>query len=409
MKGMRSIRWMVVASIMIVAMLLSACGAQATEAPAAEPPAAEEPAAATEAPAAEEPAAATEAPAAEEPAAGDEEYSLENPMGVKPAEWSDEMTDCSSLAKEGPYTIGVTNFSMGNSWRVQMVAELEAAAEANPDIEELIVLNSDGNQAKQVSDIEDLMARGVDAILFLPATPDGIVPQIEEAVDAGIVSIVFNGLVNTSNFHSIVWSDEFKFGYLGGKWLNDALGGEGKIVMLSGIAGNSVSQSRADGAKAGFDPGIEILQEVYGGWAYDQGKKAMEDLIAAYPEIDGVYSQGGAMSMGALEALQAAGRPLVPTPGEGYNGFLKFWVNNKENGFTSIAPDEPTWQSVEALNQAVKCLQGESIAKWDELVLPTITDETVEDYARMDCPDDVWSNTLMTPEQITELYSCSGQ
>ncbi len=343
------------------------------------------------------------------PAATQAAYSLENPMGKKPAKWSDEQTDCSKLKKDGPWTIGVTNYSMGNSWRVQMIKELEAAAKANPNIKELIITNSDGNQAKQVSDIEDLMAKGVDAILFLPLTPDGIVPQVEEAYSKGIVSIIYNNEINTDKFHSIVWADEFKFGYLGGKWLNDKLGGKGKIVMLSGIAGTSGSDLRASGAKAAFEPGIQILQEVYADWAYDKGKKAMEDLIAAYPQIDGVYSQGGAMSLGALEALQAAGRKLVPVPGEGYNGFLKFWKNNLDKGFTSIGPDEPTWQSVEALNQAVSCLQGKNIAKWDELILPTITDQTLDQYVRMDCPDDVWSNTKMTREQITELYKCTGK
>ncbi len=343
------------------------------------------------------------------PAATQAAYSLENPMGKKPAKWSGEKVDCSKLKKDGPWTIGVSNFSMGNSWRVQMIKELEAAAKANTNIKELIITNADGNQAKQVSDIEDLMARGVNAILFLPLTPDGIVPQVEEAFSKGIVSIVYNNEINTDKFHSIVWADEFKFGYLGGKWLNDKLGGKGKIVMLSGIAGTSGSDLRASGAKAAFEPGIQILQEVYADWAYDKGKKAMEDLIAAYPQIDGVYSQGGAMSMGALEALQAANRKLVPVPGEGYNGFLKFWKTNLDKGFSSIGPDEPTWQSVEALNQAVSCLQGKTIAKWDELTLPLITDKSLDNYVRMDCPDDVWSNTKMTKDQITELYKCKAK
>lgn len=397
MKRSYTRHWSVISLLAILAMVLSACASPA----ATQAPATAQPSAATEVPATQA-APATQAPSSTQ-------YSVENPMsGKKPVGWSDAQTDCSALKKSGPYTIGVSNFSMGNSWRVQMIAELQAAADSNPEVKELIITNSDGNQAKQVSDIEDLMAKGVDAILFLPATPDGIVPQIEEAKSQGIVSIVYNALVNTDKFDSIVWADEFKFGYIGGKWLNDTLGGKGKIVMLSGIAGNSVSQDRADGAKAGFEPGIDILQEVYASWDYAQGKKAMEDLIAAYPQIDGIYSQGGAMSMGALEALQAAGRPLVPVPGEGYNGFLKFWVNNLDKGFTSIAPDEPTWESVEALNQAIKCLHGESIAKWDELTLPVITDQTVKKYARMDCPDDVWSNTKMTPDQITKLYKCTG-
>ncbi len=187
------------------------------------------------------------------------------------------------------------------------------------------------------------------------------------------------------------------------------MGGKGNIVLLEGIAGMGVSDLRSQGAIDALGPDIKILARQPASWAYDQGKKAMEDFISAYPgQINGVYSQGGAMSLGALEALEAAGQPLVPVPGEGNNGFLKFWAAHLKDGFHSVAPDEPTWQSTAALDLATNCLEGKTIDKWSELTLPTITDDTVGQYVRTDCPDDVWSNTKMTPVQITDLYQCSG-
>lgn len=341
----------------------------------------------------------------------EEEYTYLNPMGQVPALWTDEQTDCAAagVSREGPWTIGVSNISLGNSWRVQMIAELEAAAAENPNIEELIVTNADGNVAKQISDIDDLIARGVDAILITPGSPDGLAPSVEDAYNAGIVTIVFNDFVETDQFHSILWADQFKFGFIGGAWLREQLGGEGNVVLLEGIAGMGVSDLRSEGAIAGMGEGINILARQPAGWDYAQGKTAMEDFIAAYPDqIDGVYSQGGAMSQGAIDAFLAAGLDPVPVPGEGYNGFLNYWAANLDNGFTSIAPDEPTWQSVAALDVAIDCLNGETVAKWTELEHPLITDENVADYARPDCPDGVWSNTLMSPEAITEMYDCEG-
>lgn len=341
----------------------------------------------------------------------EEEYTYLNPMGQTPSGWSDEMTDCAAagVAKEGPWTIGVSNISLGNSWRVQMIAELEAAAADNPMIEELIVTNADGNVAKQISDIDDLIARGVDAILITPGSPDGLAPSVEDAYNAGIVTIVFNDFVETDQFHSILWADQFKFGFIGGAWLREQLGGEGNIVLLEGIAGMGVSDLRSEGGIAGLGEGITILARQPAGWDYAQGKAAMEDFIAAYPgQIDGVYSQGGAMSLGAIDAFIAAGLDPVPVPGEGYNGFLNYWAENLDNGFTSIAPDEPTWQSVAALDVAINCLNGETVSKWTELPHPLITDENVAEFARPDCPDGAWSNTLMSPEAITEMYDCTG-
>ncbi len=342
---------------------------------------------------------------------GEEEYSWQNPKGKLPEFWSDEQTDCAALglATEPPWTIGVANASLGNSWRVQMIEELKAAAAKDDRIEELIITNADGDLSKQISDIDDMIAAGVDAIMILPLSPDGIALSVEDAYNEDIVTIVFNDFVNTDQFHSILWVDEFKFGYIGGAWLNEQLGGEGKIVVLEGIAGMGVSDLRTEGALDALSDDVEILARQPAGWAYDQAKVAMEDFIAAYPgEIDGVYSQGGAMSLAALEALQAAGLDLVPVPGEGYNGFLTFWAEHLDEGFTSVGPDEPTWQSAAALEVAVACLEGQTIEKWTELPLPVITDETVTDFARFDCPDGVWANTLMDPEQITELYECEG-
>jgi ribose transport system substrate-binding protein len=342
---------------------------------------------------------------------GDEEYSWQNPKGKLPEFWSDEQTDCAALglAADPPWTIGVANASLGNSWRVQMIKELEAAAARDDRIGDLIITNADGDLSKQISDIDDMIAAGVDAIMILPLSPDGIALSVEDAYNEGIVTIVFNDFVNTDKFHSILWVDEYKFGYIGGAWLNEQLGGEGKIVLLEGIAGMGVSDLRSEGALDALGDNIEVLARQPAGWAYDQAKVAMEDFISAYPgEINGVYSQGGAMSLAALDALQAAGMDLVPVPGEGYNGFLKFWASHLEDGFSSVAPDEPTWQSAAALDVAISCLEGQTIDKWTELPLPVITDETVNDYARFDCPDGVWANTLMDPEQITELYDCQG-
>ena len=334
------------------------------------------------------------------------EYSIANPMGKKPAAWSDEKVSGAPFKKAPPWVIGVGNYSLANSWRVHMFAELKYAADHDPRIKQLIITNSDGNLAKQVSDIEDLRAKGVDGLLITPLSADGIAPLVEEAYDAGIPVVIYNNEISTKKFHSIVWVDEFKFGYIGGKWLNDKLGGKGNIVILEGIAGTSTSELRTQGALAAFSPNIKVLARQPASWAYDKGKAAMEDFIAAYPKIDGVYSQGGAMSMGALEALQAAGKPLVPVPGEGYNGFLKFWLNNLEKGFTSIGPDEPTWQSVEALGQLIALLEGKTVEKWHEIPLPIITDKNLKQYVRPDCPDDVWANTKMSRETITELYKC---
>ena len=329
------------------------------------------------------------------------------PQPMRPKAWSDAKTDCSAFKKAPPWTIGVSNYSLANSFRVQMFAELKYAASKDNRIKTLIITNADGSVPKQLSDVEDLLTKGVDGLLITPLSAEAAAPSVEQAVADGVPTVIFNNEIATDKFTSIVWADEYKFGWIGGEWLKEKLGGKGNIVVLEGMAGTSTSDLRTRGALDALGSGVTILARQPSDWAYDKGKKAMQDFISAYPQIDGVYSQGGAMSQAALDALTTAGKPLVPITGEGYNGFLKTWAANKDKGFSSIGPDEPTWQSVEALKQLVACLSGETIEKWHEIPISVVTGENLKNYVKPACPDDVWANTKMDYATIKALYKCS--
>ncbi len=329
------------------------------------------------------------------------------PEPMRPQAWSDAKTDCSAFKKDPPWVIGVSNYSLGNSFRVQMFEELKYAAAQDSRIKELILTNADGSVPKQLSDVEDLLTKGVDGLLITPLSAEALAPSVEDAVDDGVPTVVFNNEIATDKFTSIVWADEYKFGWIGGEWLKQQLGGKGNVVVLEGMAGTSTSDLRTRGALDALGADVTILARQPADWAYDKGKAAMQDFISAYPQIDGVYSQGGAMSQAALDALTTAGKPLIPVTGEGYNGFLKIWATNKDNGFASVGPDEPTWQSVEALNQLVACLAGESVDQWHEIPISVITEENLGDFVKPACPDDVWANTKMDYATIKELYKCT--
>ncbi len=94
------------------------------------------------------------------------------------------------------------------------------------------------------------------------------------------------------------------------------MGGSGSVIALHGVAGNPTSEGRWDAAKAVLDEaGIEVVGEANADWDLAQGRAAAADLLAAHPDVTGIYSQGGAMSLGALQALEAAGRDPLAGPG----------------------------------------------------------------------------------------------
>ena len=127
-------------------------------------------------------------------------------------------------------------------------------------------------------------------------------------------------------------------------------------------------------------PDIEILGSANASWDYAQGKAAMESMLSAYPEIDGVWSQGGAMTQGAIDAFIAAGRDLVPMTSEGNNGAIRAWIENKDKGLSCIAPSNPTYTSAEALRVVIKALNGEDIPGNVVMDIETVTEENVDQY-----------------------------
>ncbi len=81
-------------------------------------------------------------------------------------------------------------------------------------------------------------------------------------------------------------------------------------------------------------------------WEEDRAKVVMADLIVAYPQIDGIWADGAQMAAGALKALIAAGRPLVPVSGDDYNGLLKVYDAHKDKApnFKIGLVSEPSWE-----------------------------------------------------------------
>lgn len=311
-------------------------------------------------------------------------------------------------AAQDKYTIGYDIYWAGNSWSVQLYKEFEAEVARHPDkIENVFYVESELKADKQIANLEDLITKGVDVIITTPVSPTALIPVLKKARDKGIKVVLLASTIKSEDYDLLVTVDDVDFGRVGAEWLAKALDGEGKIVALNGVPGISVSDDRWNGAKAVFDanPGIEVVASADASWDYAQAKIAVSNLLAANPEIDGIWSQGGAMTLGAIDAFKAAGRPLVPMTGEDNNGYLKRWVELQPEGFDSIATSKPTWLGSESLKVALDLLDGKDVAKDNVLPVPTITSENLEEFVRPDLPDSFWNNTRLSDDQIRAAFA----
>ena len=357
--------YVLVSLIVLLSMVVTGCGPQPTSTPAVD----------------------------ENPPAAEETAPAENP----PA------------AAEKTYTIGLSNFSLGNSWRVQMVAEAQYAAANNPLVKELIVTEADGSVEKQIADIEDLITKKVDAILITAINPDALVPVVDKAMEAGIVVVDFDNLVDTDNITANILVDQKEFGKVQATWLVEAIGGKGEIIAFNGINGTQISADRFEGAKSVLDqyPDIKIVDTVFAEWDYAKAKTAMESLMTTYPNIAGVWSQGGAMSQAVIQAYLEKGLTPPPVTGEDGNGFLKLWKSLREGDYPdydSISTSMPTWVSAAAMEVALKALTGEPYEKDTLIPIPTITAETLDQYVRPTLSDSFWCNSHLPDEIVMEVF-----
>jgi ribose transport system substrate-binding protein len=314
-------------------------------------------------------------------------------------------------SKPGPYVIGLSNSFSGNSWRAEMAASFKYAAQQMKDkgiLKDYVVADATGSTANQIEQIQSLIARKVNAILIDANSATALNPVIEQAHNAGILVISFDNTV-TSPYAIDVTVNQIDWGKLTAEWLVQKLDGKGNIIVLNGQAGSPVSNDRWDGAKAVFDkyPNIKILTEVNANWDQGTAQQAVANLLPSFPKIDGVWSQGGAMTLGAIYAFQAAGRPLVPMTGEANNGLLKFWKQNESKGFDTIAPASPTGLSVQALDIAVKGLQGQPVNRVYEPDPPVITSANLDNYVQMSMPDSLWLPTTLPAPELRKLFGVS--
>lgn len=266
-----------------------------------------------------------------------------------------------ALAKD-KIRIGWSNAGMGDSWREFLVANFKAEAAKHPEIAKYYITNADEKVDKQIADIESLLVKNIDVLIIYPTVGDALIPIIERTVAEGIPVVVFGGTINTDKMTCLVKQDLIDLGAEGATWLAGELGGKGKIVMMSGIAGNTTAEDRLEGARQAFKkyPGIEILDHQYCDWSPPKARSIMETMIQAFPQIDGIWADSGLMSWPALQALKDAGRPLPPTTGDQLNGYAKFLVANNAKGY--IAP-MTTRLSGEAVKVAVKIAKGEKVDK----------------------------------------------
>lgn len=325
---------------------------------------------------------------------------------ITPGALAQESTPAAEAIKVGWSTIYTTP-----SWMTETQNEIEAEIErlrGEGVAIDFQVFDANGDTATQIAQIQTMIDQQYDIVLLIAGSATALDQVVEQATDAGLIVVNWDSLVTTDNLTAKVNTDQDQWGQMTAQWLVDKLGGQGQILAINGPAGISVSEARWGGAKKIFDanPGIEIVGTANIEYNEAPALTELASLLAAHPDVDGIWLQAGAHASAALKTLQQMGLPLVPMTGENFNAYLKAWCDRLDQGFSSSATAQVNYMAVISLDLALKALAGEETPKYVNVPLPLITDENVCEWADDSLPDDWYAIPAVPgPEEVDAIIA----
>jgi ribose transport system substrate-binding protein len=251
--------------------------------------------------------------------------------------------------------------NLGEPWRVQMDADLRAAAAAHPGLR-IVFKDAQNDALRQRAHVEELVGAGVDLIIISPKEAQPLTEPVAKAIDAGIPVVVLDRRVLGEKYTCFIGGDNLLIGRAAGAWVVQTLGGAGKVVELKGLMTSTPGQDRHAGFREAIQgSAIEVVFEADMKWLEPDARKEMESALARFERIDLVYAHNDPGAHGAYLAAAAADRAdeirfvgIDALPHEG--------VMYVQQGILDATFLYPTG-GAEAIEIALRVLAGEQVPK----------------------------------------------
>ncbi|MDA0145539.1 ribose ABC transporter substrate-binding protein RbsB [Vibrio toranzoniae] len=273
-----------------------------------------------------------------------------------------------SVSAQAQDTMAIVLSTLNNPFFVTMKDGAEAKAEELGY--KLIVLDSQNDPSKELSNIEDLTIRGVKAILINPTDSDAVSNAIRMANRSDIPVLTLDRGASRGDVVSHIASDNVIGGEMAGHYIMEKVGEKAKVIQLEGIAGTSAARERGEGfmnAVNGSD--LELLASQPADFDRTKGLNVMENLLAANPDVQAVFAQNDEMALGALRAVQASGKDVMIVGFDGTEDGIAA-VNRGLLGAT--VAQQPDLIGSLGIEMADKVLKGETVDEYVPVPLKII-------------------------------------
>ena len=226
----------------------------------------------------------------------------------------------------------------------------------------IVDAGGDANTVQQLSQIQDLIQRGVEAMIVGATNGESVAPVVEQALAAGIKVVGLSSLPANKDLSATVGADHYDMGKLQAECLGSAIGGKGEVAMMAGPQGQFWSDRRADGFRetiAAEYPDITIVAESRLADNRNDALRVAEDWTQRFPDLAGVYSATDDMAAGVIGAFDAAGKTGVKFSASNLSPTAQEMIKSGKLACTSI--QKIVAQGTAALNAALAAARGEKV------------------------------------------------
>jgi ABC-type sugar transport system substrate-binding protein len=175
-----------------------------------------------------------------------------------------------------------------------------------------LTLNAPTSEADvdvQISQVEDAVTKGVEALVVAPTDASALNPTFEKAKAAGIPVLIIDSDTTWPDKLTFIGTDNKAGGKLGGEFICDEVPAGSEVAIITGHMTAQSIADRVNGAKEAFAAcGATVVAELNGEHTREGGQAVMEDIITANPDVAAVFCANDNMALGAVEALKAAGK-----------------------------------------------------------------------------------------------------
>lgn len=201
--------------------------------------------------------------------------------------------------------IGFSQCTSADAWRKSMELEMQNELLYYPKLQ-LIIKDAENSSKKQVDDIREMIAAGIDLLIVSPNESEPLTAIVGEVFRKGIPVILIDRKIESDDYTAFIGGNNYQIGKEAGKYAVKLLKGKGRIVEIWGLKGSSPAQERHKGfvEEISKAPGIHITNSLPGEWESKSGEQVMSSFLESNQAFDLVFAHNDVMAIAAYKAYK---------------------------------------------------------------------------------------------------------